>query len=50
MRCILPTAPLDFVYLFFDLEGFQVVEFGFVGLKFGVELILARLFLRRVST
>lgn len=45
MRCILPLAPFDFINLFFNFERFQVVEFGFVGLEFGMELIFAGFFL-----
>jgi hypothetical protein len=50
MRSILSPAPLDLVDLLFYLEGLQVVEFGFVGLKFGMELIFAGFFLNDVSS
>ena len=49
MRSILSPAPLDLVDLLFYFEGFQVVEFGLVGLEFGVEFILAGFFLNHVS-
>jgi hypothetical protein len=39
MGSILSSTPLDLVDLFFYFEGFEVVEFGFVGLKFGMELV-----------
>ncbi|KAI3479668.1 hypothetical protein L1887_58289 [Cichorium endivia] len=42
---VLPPAPLDLVDLFLDLERFEVVELGLVGLELGVELVLAALFL-----
>lgn len=45
MRCILAFAPLDFVDLLFDLEGLQVVKFGFVRLEFCVKLVFACFFL-----
>lgn len=45
MRCILSSAPLDFVDLFFNFEGLQVIEFGLVRLEFGMEFILAGFFL-----
>jgi hypothetical protein len=45
MRRILSTAPLYLVDLLFYLERLQVVEFRLVGLKFGVELVLAGFFL-----
>jgi hypothetical protein len=50
VRSILPPAPLYLIDLLFYFEGFEVVEFGFVGLKFGVELILACFFLQNVSS
>lgn len=49
MRGILSPAPLDLVDLFFDFEGFEVIEFGFVRLKLGMELVFAGLFLREES-
>ena len=39
------SAPFDFVDLLLDFEGFEIVEFRFVGLEFGVELVFACLFL-----
>jgi len=39
------SAPLDLVDLLFDLEGFEVVEFGLVRLELGMELVLACFFL-----
>jgi hypothetical protein len=38
---ILPTAPFDLVDLLFDFQGFEIVEFGLVGLEFGVKFVLA---------
>jgi len=45
MRCILSPAPLDLVDLLLNLEGLEVIELGLVGLKLGVELVLAGFFL-----
>lgn len=45
MGSVLSAAPLDLVDLLFDLEGFEVVEFGLVGLELCVELVLAGFFL-----
>jgi hypothetical protein len=45
MRGILTFAPFDFVYLFLDFKGFEVIEFGFVGLEFGVEFVFTGFFL-----
>jgi len=45
MGSILSSTPLDLVDLFFYFEGFKVVEFGFVGLKFGMELVFTCFFL-----
>jgi hypothetical protein len=50
MRCVLPPAPLDLIDLFFYLQRFQVVEFGFVRLKLGMEFVLACLFLLTVRS
>jgi hypothetical protein len=50
MRGILSPAPLDLVDLLFYLEGLQVIEFWFVGLKFGMEFVLAGFFLNHVSS
>jgi hypothetical protein len=47
---ILSSAPLYFVDLLFYFEGLQVIEFGFVGLEFGVELVLACFFLKSSQT
>jgi hypothetical protein len=49
MRRILSFTPLDLVDLLFDLQGFEVVKFGLVGLKFGVELVFTCFFLRSPS-
>ena len=45
MGGILSLAPLDLVNLFFDFEGFEVIEFGFVGLELGMELVFTGLLL-----
>jgi hypothetical protein len=45
MGSILSPAPLDLVNLLFYLEGFQVIEFGFMGLEFGMEFVFASFFL-----
>ena len=45
MRRILAATPFDFVDLFFDLEGLEVVELRLVRLELGVELVLAGLLL-----
>lgn len=47
MRRILSPTPLDLVDLLFYLEGLEVIEFGFVGLELGVELVLACFLLRQ---
>lgn len=49
MRSILPSTPLDLVDLFFYLEGFEVVELGFVRLELGVEFVFACFLLRGMS-
>ena len=49
MRRILPAAPFDLVDLLFYLEGFEVVEFRFMGLEFRMEFVLASFLLRHVS-
>ena len=46
MGGILTAAPLDLIDLLLDLQGFEVVEFGLVGLELGVEFIFACFFLR----
>ncbi len=46
MRGILAAAPLDFVDFFFDFEGFEVVELGFVRLELSMELVFAGLLLQ----
>ena len=38
------SAPFDLVDFLFDFEGLEVVEFGLVGLEFGVEFVFASLF------
>ena len=45
MRGVLPTTPLDLVYLLLDLKRFEIIEFGLVRLKLGVKLVLASFFL-----
>lgn len=45
MGGILSAAPFDLVNLFLDLKGLEVVELGLVGLKLGVEFVLAGFFL-----
>ena len=45
MGSILSFAPFDLVDLFFYFEGFKVVEFGLVRLKFGMELVFTCFFL-----
>lgn len=42
---VLPFAPLDLVDLLLDLERLEVVEFRFVRLELGVELVFAAFFL-----
>lgn len=42
---VLPSAPLDLVDLFLDLERLEVVELGLVRLELGMELVFAALFL-----
>ena len=41
----MPTAPFDLVYLLFNFQGLEVVEFRFVGLELCMELVLAGFFL-----
>lgn len=48
MGSILTAAPLDLVDLLLDFKGFEVVKFGFMRLKFRVELVFASLFLFEV--
>lgn len=45
MRSILSSTPFNLVDLLFDFQGLEVVEFGLVRLKLGVELVLAGFFL-----
>lgn len=49
MRRILSSAPFDLVDFLLYFEGFEVIEFGFVRLEFGMKLVLAGLFLQTVS-
>jgi hypothetical protein len=42
----LSAAPLDLVDLLFNLEGFEIIELGLVGLELCVKLVFARFFLR----
>jgi hypothetical protein len=46
MRGILALTPLDLVDLLLNLERFEIVKFWLVRLKFGVEFVLATLFLQ----
>jgi hypothetical protein len=50
MGSILSPAPFDLVDLLFYFEGFEIVEFGFVRLELGMELVLACFFLDNVSS
>lgn len=45
MRRILPFAPLDLVDLFFNFKRLEIVEFGFMGLEFGMKLVFTSFFL-----
>lgn len=45
MRGVLSLAPLDLVDLLFNFERLKIVEFWFVRLELGVELVLAAFFL-----
>lgn len=45
VSCILSSAPLDLVDLFFNFKRLEVVKLWLVRLKLGVELVLAALFL-----
>lgn len=49
MGGILSSTPLDLVDLLFDFEGLEVIELGLVGLKLGVEFVLAGFFLLGTS-
>lgn len=40
----LAWTPLDFVYLFFNLQRLEVIKLGVVRLELGVEPVLAALF------
>ena len=46
MRGVLTFTPLDLIDLLLDLQRLEIVEFRFMGLELGVELVLAGLFLR----
>ena len=39
------ATPFDLVDLLFNLQGFEIVEFGFVGLEFSVEFVFTCFFL-----
>ena len=41
MGGVLSLTPLDLVDFLFYLQGFQVIEFRLVRLKFGMEFVLA---------
>lgn len=45
MGLILSFTPLDLIDLFLNFKGFEIVKLGLVGLEFGVEFVLAALFL-----
>ena len=45
MRGVLSFAPLDLVDLLLNFERLKVVEFWFVRLELGVELVFAAFFL-----
>ena len=45
MRGVLSSTPFDLIDLLFNLQGFEVVELGLMGLKLGMELVFARLLL-----
>lgn len=49
MRGVLSSTPLDLVDLFLDLEGFEVVKFGFMGLKFSMEFVFTSFLLSEGS-
>ena len=46
MGGVLSSAPLDLVDLLLYFQRLEVIELGFMRLKFCVELVLASLFLR----
>lgn len=50
MGSILPTTPFDLVDLFFNFQGLQVIEFGFMRLELGVEFVFAGFLLFQEST
>jgi len=45
MGGVLSSAPLDLVDLLLDFKRFEIVELGFMGLEFCVELVFAASFL-----
>lgn len=45
MRGVLSSAPFYLVDLLFNFQRLEVIEFGLVGLKLGVKLVLAGFFL-----
>ena len=47
MCFILSFTPFDLVDFLLDLQGLEIIEFWFMRLKFGVEFVLAALFLCR---
>ena len=49
MRGVLSSTPLDLVDLLFYLQGFQVIELGFMRLELGVEFVFASFLLPTVS-
>lgn len=49
MRSVLSPTPLDLVNFLFYFQGFQVIEFGLVRLKFCMEFVFASFLLPMVS-
>ena len=48
MSGVLSSTPFDLVDLFLYFQGLEVIELGFMRLKFCVELVLASLFLQTI--
>lgn len=49
MRCVLPPTPFDFIDLLLYFQGFEVIEFGFVGLELGMKFVFASFLLLGLS-
>jgi len=47
---ILSFTPFNLVDFLLDFQGLEIIEFWFMRLKFGVEFVLAALFLCRYRT